>query len=72
MESFPKTIVRRGVKEDCVAIRAMIQELADFEKMPNGPEITADDIARDAGFTGEHPLIHTYIAEQVSAPDSLP
>lgn len=72
MESYPKTIVRRGLKEDCVAIRTMIQELADFEKMPNGPEITADDIARDAGFTGELPLIHTYIAEQTSSPDSAP
>lgn len=72
METFPKTIVRRGVKEDCVAIRAMIQELADFEKMPDGPEITADDIARDAGFTGDHPLIHTYIAEQISESDATP
>lgn len=72
MESYPKTIVRPGLKEDCVAIRAMIQELADFEKMPNGPEITAEDIARDAGFTGDHPLIHTYIAEEISSKDSTP
>uniref|UniRef100_T1H518 GNAT family N-acetyltransferase n=1 Tax=Megaselia scalaris TaxID=36166 RepID=T1H518_MEGSC len=70
MENYPKTIVRRGQKEDCVTVRAMIQELADFEKMPDGPEISADDIARDAGYTGEHPLIHLYIAEKISEPNA--
>ncbi|XP_011691503.1 PREDICTED: diamine acetyltransferase 2-like [Wasmannia auropunctata] len=45
-------IIRRARREDCKAIRALIQELADYEKMPDGPEINYDTLERD-GFDGQ-------------------
>jgi len=34
-------IVRKATKDDCGAIHKLIQELADYEKMPDGPKIDA-------------------------------
>ncbi|XP_055611397.1 thialysine N-epsilon-acetyltransferase-like [Uranotaenia lowii] len=50
-------IVRNAKKEDLGAILAMIQELADFEKMPSGPELTVEDLARDGGFENGGPAV---------------
>lgn len=33
--------------DHCDAIRALIQELADFEEMPKGPKLSAAELARD-------------------------
>jgi hypothetical protein len=33
--------VRPATKEDCAEIIRLIQELADYEKMPDGPKIDA-------------------------------
>uniref|UniRef100_A0A182KHF1 N-acetyltransferase domain-containing protein n=1 Tax=Anopheles christyi TaxID=43041 RepID=A0A182KHF1_9DIPT len=68
------------VKDDAVTVRktqpcdlpeviAMIQELADFEKMPNGPQLTVDDLIRDGGFDGQQsagdgaPVFHSFVLE---------
>lgn len=44
--------IRRARREDCEAIIALIQELADFEKMPDGPQIDHKTLERD-GFDGQ-------------------
>lgn len=49
--------------------RALIQELADYEKMPDGPRITAEQLEKD-GF-GPHKFFHCEVAEsdgQVGVP----
>ncbi|XP_018307258.1 uncharacterized protein [Mycetomoellerius zeteki] len=53
-------IVRKARREDCEAIRTLIQELADYEKMPNGPEIDYKTLERD-GFEGQ-PLYFCNVA----------
>jgi len=39
--------VRPARPEDCPALRGLIQELADYEKMSDGPKIGADVLMRD-------------------------
>ena len=41
--------------------RSLIQELADYEKMPNGPKISAQQLEED-GF-GPHKYFHCKVAE---------
>ncbi|XP_023323958.1 diamine acetyltransferase 2-like [Eurytemora carolleeae] len=53
--------IRPAVKEDCYVIRSLIQELADYEKMPEGPKITAEDLIRD-GF-GDNKFFYSHVAE---------
>lgn len=48
-----RPIVRKTRKEDLGAIMGMIQDLADFEKMPDGPRLTMKDLIRDGGFSDE-------------------
>ncbi|XP_025985879.1 thialysine N-epsilon-acetyltransferase [Solenopsis invicta] len=52
-------IVRKAKREDCEAIRMLIQELADYEKIPNGP-IDYKTLERD-GFDGQ-PLYFCNVA----------
>ena len=40
-------VIRKAVKEDCKKIRVLIQELADYEKMPEGPKINVETLAED-------------------------
>ncbi|XP_057328253.1 thialysine N-epsilon-acetyltransferase [Microplitis mediator] len=56
-----KLEIRETRREDCHELRALIQKLADFEKMPDGPKLDAKDLERD-GF-GRHPLFHSFVAE---------
>ena len=44
-----------------VPSRGLIQELADYEKMPDGPKITAEQLQLD-GF-GSHKYFHCRVAE---------
>nr|XP_012146883.1 PREDICTED: diamine acetyltransferase 2 isoform X2 [Megachile rotundata] len=46
-------IVRKAKREDCKVIRNLIQELADFELMPDGPKIdyTAEVNGNVVGYT---------------------
>ncbi|XP_025985881.1 thialysine N-epsilon-acetyltransferase [Solenopsis invicta] len=53
-------IVRKAKREDCEAIRMLIQELADYEKMPDGPQIDYKTLERD-GFDGQ-PLYFCNVA----------
>jgi len=61
MSDLSKLIIREGKKDDCQQIRVLIQELADYEKTPDGPKITADTLVKD-GF-GDRQFFHTYVAE---------
>ncbi|XP_051159284.1 thialysine N-epsilon-acetyltransferase [Leptopilina boulardi] len=54
-------VIRRAERLDCEAIRAFIQELADFEKLPEGPKINYKDLIRD-GFESSPPLFMSYVA----------
>ncbi|KAF7992263.1 hypothetical protein HCN44_001588 [Aphidius gifuensis] len=54
-------IIREARVEDCQAIRDLIQELADFEKMPEGPKINTKDLEKD-GF-GDRPLFQALVAQ---------
>lgn len=54
-------IIRPALKEDCKGIRVLIQELADYEKMPDGPKITAETLEQD-GF-GPNKFFHCTVAE---------
>ena len=44
------------------SIRGLIQELADYEKMPDGPKISAEQLEED-GF-GPHKYFHCKVAEE--------
>ncbi|XP_076300968.1 thialysine N-epsilon-acetyltransferase-like [Lasioglossum baleicum] len=57
-----KAIIRRAKREDCKAIRNLIQELADFEKMSDGPRIDHKTLEKD-GFDTEHPFFICFVAE---------
>jgi len=61
MSDLGALVIREGRKEDCVAIRGLIQELADYEKTPDGPKISAEKLLED-GF-GDRPFFHTFVAE---------
>lgn len=58
--------VRNATASDLQEIIDLIQELANYEEMPNGPSLTADDLRKDGGFKErERPLFHSFVAEQV-------
>ncbi|XP_055699262.1 thialysine N-epsilon-acetyltransferase isoform X2 [Phlebotomus papatasi] len=61
-------VVRKTEINDLSNIIDMIQELADFEKMSNGPQLTLNDLIREGGFDSpQHPAIfHSFIAEEVT------
>ncbi|XP_017478867.1 PREDICTED: diamine acetyltransferase 2 [Rhagoletis zephyria] len=63
METNQKFTFRRAKIEDIAAVRQMIQELADFEKMSDGPKITEKDLVRDAGLDGGQEYCHIYVLE---------
>lgn len=69
-----KAIARKTTKEDLAAIIEMIQELADFEKMPDGPQLTVEDLARDGGFdnptspTTTTPVFQSFVLELITEP----
>ena len=43
-------VIRKAVRGDIPEIMRLVQELADYEKMPDGPKLTEDDFVRDGGF----------------------
>ncbi|XP_072753362.1 thialysine N-epsilon-acetyltransferase-like [Anoplolepis gracilipes] len=53
-------IIRKAKREDCEAIMMLIQELADYENMPDGPKIDYKTLERD-GFDGQ-PLFFCNVA----------
>ncbi|XP_037964397.2 thialysine N-epsilon-acetyltransferase isoform X1 [Plutella xylostella] len=54
--------VRPAKKEDMKAVAEMIQELADFEKMPDGPKMSLKELERD-GFELQPPAFRCCVAE---------
>ncbi|CAB3220038.1 unnamed protein product [Arctia plantaginis] len=56
-----KIQIRQAKKEDMSAVAEMIQELADFEKMPTGPKMSVKDLEHD-GFVRDPPAFHCKIA----------
>ncbi|XP_030372215.1 diamine acetyltransferase 2 [Scaptodrosophila lebanonensis] len=61
MSTKEEFIFRRAEIADIKAVREMIQELADFERYSNGPELSEEDLIRDAGLTGQQELCHIYV-----------
>lgn len=56
--------IRRAGAADMAAILDLIVELATYEEMPHGPQLTVADLRRDGGFEhGEKPLFHSFVAE---------
>ncbi|XP_026484753.2 thialysine N-epsilon-acetyltransferase-like [Vanessa tameamea] len=53
--------IRRAEKNDMFAVAEMIQELADFEKMSDGPKICVKDLQRD-GFETQPPAFRCLVA----------
>ncbi|XP_042884145.1 uncharacterized protein LOC122260805 [Penaeus japonicus] len=54
--------IREATPSDCIGIRKQIQDLADYEKMPEGPKIGAEVLKTD-GF-GEQAFYKGYVAEE--------
>ncbi|XP_045503533.1 thialysine N-epsilon-acetyltransferase [Colias croceus] len=54
--------IREAKHEDMEAVAEMIQELADFEKMPDGPKLSVKDLQRD-GFESNPPVFRCLVAE---------
>ncbi|CAB0035378.1 unnamed protein product [Trichogramma brassicae] len=59
--NFVDLEIRKAKPEDCIRIRELIQELADYEQMPNGPKIDYKTLQRD-GFGSKKPLYECYVA----------
>ncbi|CAK1600476.1 unnamed protein product [Parnassius mnemosyne] len=57
-----EVIVRDATINDMIAVADMIQELANFEKMPDGPKLTVKDLQRD-GFETQPPAFRCKVAE---------
>ncbi|VVD05499.1 thialysine N-epsilon-acetyltransferase [Leptidea sinapis] len=55
-------VIRPAKQEDMPAVADMIQELADFEKLPDGPKLSVKDLVRD-GFGCDPPAFRCIVAE---------
>ena len=53
--------VRKALETDCGAIMALIKELAEFERMPDQVQMTAERLRKD-GFL-ENPKFECLVAE---------
>ncbi|KAG8236851.1 hypothetical protein J437_LFUL017216 [Ladona fulva] len=62
--TMKKVIFREAKRDDCDEVRRLIQELADFEKMPNGPQIDAE-VLREDGFSDHPPSFGCIVMEEV-------
>ncbi|XP_059479121.1 thialysine N-epsilon-acetyltransferase [Neocloeon triangulifer] len=54
--------IRPAKKDDCAEIKRLIQELADFEKHPDGPKLSVEDLQRD-GFESDPPKYRCIVVE---------
>merc|ERR1711894_239922 len=62
-------VIRECTKNDLKEILKLIQELADYEKMPNGPKLTEKDL-EEHGF-GPRPYFECLVVFEPSKPDVL-
>lgn len=61
-EQQNKITIRKTEKEDLQHVYAMIQELIEYQNA-TPTSLTLDDLIRDGGFTGSHPLYFSFFAE---------
>ncbi|XP_016975543.1 thialysine N-epsilon-acetyltransferase isoform X1 [Drosophila rhopaloa] len=61
MSKSEELTFRRAKVDDIKDVLSMIQELADFEKMSGGPQLTEEDLKRDAGLTGGQEYCEVYV-----------
>ncbi|KAJ8684124.1 hypothetical protein QAD02_019916 [Eretmocerus hayati] len=54
-------LIREAKREDCQEICNLIQELADYEEMPDGPKIDSQVLEKD-GFGRTDPLFNCFVA----------
>ncbi|XP_069941962.1 thialysine N-epsilon-acetyltransferase isoform X2 [Cherax quadricarinatus] len=54
--------IREAKRKDCSGIRKLIQDLADYEKMPEGPQIDAKTLQEDS--FGEMTFYKAFVAEE--------
>ncbi|XP_044730474.1 thialysine N-epsilon-acetyltransferase-like [Chrysoperla carnea] len=54
--------IRKAVSNDMIHVYGMIKELAEFENMPNGPQIDEKKLIED-GFESENPIFKCFVAE---------
>lgn len=56
--------IRETTVADLLDILSMIQELADYELMPDGPKLSIKNLIDDGAFyTSSTPLFHSFVAE---------
>lgn len=56
--------IRKTEVADLLTILELIQELADYEKMSDGPKLTIKTLIDDGAFyTNSTPLFHSFVAE---------
>ncbi|XP_034950187.1 diamine acetyltransferase 1 [Chelonus insularis] len=53
--------IRELRREDCVSLRKLMQELADFQEMPDAIELNSEDLQKYA--FGENPRFYAFVAE---------
>ncbi|XP_073825137.1 thialysine N-epsilon-acetyltransferase [Musca autumnalis] len=63
MASNKEFVFRKAEKNDLKVVVEMIQELADFEKMSDGPQLTEEDLLRDSGLEGGPQYCHIYVLD---------
>ena len=56
-----KTIIRRAVKDDCLKLLELVQELATYERAPEEVTVTLDHFS-ESGF-GKQPVWWAFVAE---------
>lgn len=57
-----KINIRKATKQDCAEIMRLVQELADFENMPDQVNLDAETLARD-GFETDNPPFHCLVID---------
>ncbi|XP_075145375.1 thialysine N-epsilon-acetyltransferase-like [Haematobia irritans] len=71
MATSKNFLFRKAEKNDIKVVVEMIQELADFEKMSDGPQLTEKDLIRDSGLDGGQEYCHIYVLDLIEKEQSL-
>ncbi|XP_013195778.1 thialysine N-epsilon-acetyltransferase [Amyelois transitella] len=69
-KNYEDLTIRDAAKEDMSAVADMIQELADFEKMPEGPKLSVKELETH-GFESNPPAFRCKVAETTSGQKSI-
>ncbi|XP_013110500.1 thialysine N-epsilon-acetyltransferase [Stomoxys calcitrans] len=71
MATSKNFVFRKAEKGDIKVVVEMIQELADFEKMSDGPKLTEKDLLRDSGLEGGPEYCHIYVLDLIEADKTI-